>query len=198
MQEKRNSSDGWTIEDYEKSLALQKEIDLVNSNTTPEERAKALVESQKSKAQLLIDELKLKEEQAKKDLADAEAKKKATEEQLALDKLAIQEKMDAIALQITSETQLMLAEDVKRRKLETDYTAFFGTQIESRKAMMQDLIEKAREAQMALQSAGLPSLSASAGTSNTTANNTVFNITNNKDVDADSFLRALNNKLPTK
>lgn len=106
--------------------------------------------------------------------------------------------MDAIAIQITTETQLMLAEDVKRRKMESDYTAFFGVQMAARKDMMQQLIEKAREAQIALQAAGVSTMSGSAAAGNTTANSTVMNITNNQNVDAESFLRALNTKIPTK
>lgn len=178
---------------------LEKEIALGTKNTTADDRAKALEESQKSKTQLLLDEIALNEQKAKDELAQAEAKKVSTQAQIDLETKAIKDKMDAIAIQITSETTIMISEDAKRRKLEADYTAFFGEQIAQRKTVMDELIQKAQQASIAIQSAGISTMSGTAtATSNSTANSIVQNITNNQNVDAESFLRSLNNKLPTK
>jgi len=158
-----------------------------------------LEESKKSVTQLLLDEIALNEEKAKQEIADAERRKVETEAQIALEQKAIKDKMDAIAIQITNETTIMLAEDVKRRKIESDFTAFFGEQIAQRKSVMDELIQKAQQASIAIKSAGISTMSGTATqASNTTANSIVQNITNNSNVDAESFLRAINQKLPTK
>lgn len=201
MQDLSNAPDyqGRTEEQIKKMADLEKEIALGTKNTTADDRAKALEESQKSKTQLLLDEIALNEQKAKDELAQAEAKKVSTQAQIDLETKAIKDKMDAIAIQITSETTIMISEDAKRRKLEADYTAFFGEQIAQRKTVMDELIQKAQQASIAIQSAGISTMSGTAtATSNSTANSIVQNITNNQNVDAESFLRSLNNKLPTK
>lgn len=188
-----------SADDLEKMIELQRELNFVNANTTEEQRANAVIESQKTKAELIYDEMKAKEEQLKIEIADAEEKKKRTTEQMELDKKAINDKMTAIATQITTETNLIISEQEKRKKLEEWYTAFFWKQIEQRKTMIDDLIAKSKEMQSALQAAWISNLGAwintGGGTSNTS---TTINVTNNKDVDAESFLRVLNSKIPTK
>lgn len=201
LQDLSNAPDyqGRTEEQIKKMAELEKEIALGMQNTSADDRAKALEESQKSKTQLLLDEIALNEQKAKDELAQAEAKKVSTQAQIDLETKAIKDKMDAIAIQITSETTIMISEDAKRRKLEADYTAFFGEQIAQRKTVMDELIQKAQQASLAIQSAGIGTMSGTAtATSNSTANSIVQNITNNQNVDAESFLRSLNNKLPTK
>lgn len=98
---------------------------MINSSTTPQERADALNESLKSKAQLILDQIKIDSDKIKQDIADADERKKIKEADIALEQKGIKDKMDAIALQITTETQTMITEDVKRRKLESEYTTFF-------------------------------------------------------------------------
>lgn len=194
-----NSKAEKTYADYKKISDLTAEIAFVNSNTTEWERTDALNQSLKSKAQLILDEIKANEDRIKKEIVDAETRKGIKEAEIAQDKANIQAKMDAIAIQIATEAQLLLNQDKERRRIEREYSNFFNAEISKRKDALQALIEKAKEASIALQSAWVnASIWNAVKAGNTTANNMVMNVTNNSNVDADSFLRALNNKLPSK
>lgn len=144
----------------------------------------------------MIDELKVNEEKAKKDLADAEAKKVATQAQIDLEKKGIQDKMDATALLITNETKTMIEEDAKRRKLEAEYTDFFTGEIAKRTEAMTALKQAVADAKLAIESAGINQATLTGAAGNSTAVSVVNNIANN--VDMESAMRYVNSKIPTK
>lgn len=148
--DKQNQGGGITEEELQRRFALEKEIALVNANTTGADRKAAEEEAAKSKTQLIMDDVKLNKEKADKELEDAETKRRSIEENNRLQAEGIKNLMDATALQITSETQLLIKQDITRRKMEKDYTEFFGDQIAARKDVMNALLEKAKEVQIAL------------------------------------------------
>ena len=192
LQEKQDK----TPEEQQQLLELQKELLLIESNTTPEDRQKALIESQKSKTQLILDEIKASEEKTKLEIADAERRKKETEEKLALDIKSLTDKQTAIKTQLDLELLAIQEQDLAKRKIESEYTAYFGEEMKIRADMLADITARAREASIALQSAGISSQSLQAWTGTISNNTSNISVVNNSQVDAESFLRALNNRLP--
>lgn len=82
---------------------LEKEIALGMSGTTQEERANALVESEKSQIQLIMDKTKQK-------IAEAEADRLEIQKTFDLKKLSIQAEKEAITLQMEQKKAEIITE----------------------------------------------------------------------------------------
>ena len=123
----------------EKRANLIKEIALGESNTTAEERAKAVEESQKSEIQLIMDKTKAK-------LKDAEDERLDLQKTYDTKKTLIEQEKKDITLQINqkkseieSEFKAYKSLIEQRKKLEENYFSVFQTNIK-------DQIDKTKEA----------------------------------------------------
>ena len=140
----------------ERILALQREKELIEANTTAEERAEAVRQAGLSAAERILEE------------RDKEVQ-------------AIEQKIELLAteterLQEQKQLELEILENVKNKQIsfEEEVTARLGIEVSRRKELYDELIEKALEAQRIARS--ISSTWAGSTTNNNTTNQT-FNVT---------------------
>lgn len=185
---------GKEVELAEKMKKLEEERAFIERNTTEAERKDGTRLNGRSKAEEILDEYNAQKALMELDIVDAENRKKAREEEINQELSNLQIKQDAVALAIANENAMIIQQDEERRKIEADFTKFFGKQIEGRTEMLNGLIERAREARTALAAAGISSSVPSDGSETSGNGKTAYiSVTNNSNVDAESFLRNLDN-----
>ena len=144
---------GEELEARRKSLAvLEAEKALIEANTTEAQRREGERLAGRSKAQEIIEAFNAEKVKMEQDIANAEERKKIAEAANAKEISDINAKMELVKFAIAQENAAIIAQDEERRKIEEQFTKFFGKQIEGRKEILQGLIEKTKEARLALAS----------------------------------------------
>jgi len=208
---KRND---FTIEDYQKEAELKKELELINSNTTEEERLRLTEELQKSKTQKILDwiEAKKAETQVEIDalILKKEEKQKAIDEEIAnLELLQTAKKAE-----ILSEYEEYKKFITDKNTLEKAYLQAFWERLKIEQEKVESLTQKYNALAKAKAQAGYSwsvlqnatqnaSNNASQSAFNTTQTkdikwwsvNIYWDITNNNQGDLNSFTDNINSKI---
>jgi len=130
---------GRTEEDLKKMADLEKEIALGIGTTTAEERSKALLESQKSEIQLIIDKTAQKKAEAEAERVEIQKTYDEKAKAIELEKQAITIQIEQKKSEMMSEFALYQQLLTQRKVIEAEYFSLFQKNISQQ-------MDKTREA----------------------------------------------------